>query len=129
MSGDGFLLDTNAVIQLLKGNSDVASILGKADAIALSIVSELEFLSFAGLSERDTELYRLFRARVRVLEVPANDMLFSQMVVAARRQGGMKLPDAIIAATARANGLAILTADDHFRKLKLPWNVKFFRTI
>ena len=41
----------------------------------------------------------------------------------------MKLPDAIIVATARANGLTILTADDHFRKLKSPWNVRFFRTL
>ncbi len=37
--------------------------------------------------------------------------------------------NAIIAATARANSLTILTADDHFRKLKSPWHVKFFRTI
>lgn len=71
----------------------------------------------------------LLRSRIRVLEVPSDDTLFSQMVVTARRQYGMKLPDAMIAATARVNGLTVLTADDHFRKLKSPWKVRFFQPI
>ena len=129
MSGDGFLLDTNAVIQLLKGNSEVSCALERADSVSLSIVAELEYLSISGLNEHDRDLYRLFRSRIRVLEVPADDMIFSQMVVMARRQHGMKLPDAIIAAMARVNALTILTADEHFRKLKSPWKVRFFHPI
>lgn len=129
MNGRGFLLDTNAVIQLLKGNPEVASILGEADSVALSVIAEMEYLSFSGLSDDDVELYRILKSRIRVFEVPANDDIFTQIVVAARRQCGMKLPDAIIAATARTNDLTILTADDHFKKLKSPWKVKFFKTI
>ena len=33
------------------------------------------------------------------------------------------------AMTARANDLAILTADDHFKKLKSPWKVRLYSTV
>ena len=55
--------------------------------------------------------------------------MFTQLVVNARKRNGMKLPDAIIAATARANDLAILTADDHFKKLKSPWKARLYSTV
>ena len=32
----------------------------------------------------------------------------------------------IIAATARANNLTVLTADEHFKRLTLPWKVRLF---
>ena len=34
-----------------------------------------------------------------------------------------------IARTARANNLSVLTADDHFKKLKAPWKVRFYATV
>ena len=63
MNGERYLLDTNAVIQLLKGNSDVSSILGDADSIALSIIAEMEYLSFPGLNDHDVWLYRVFKPK------------------------------------------------------------------
>ena len=39
------------------------------------------------------------------------------------------MPDAIIAATARANDLTVLTADDHFKTLPSPWQVHFYTPI
>lgn len=39
MSGERYLLDTNAVIQLLKGNSGVSSLLENADFIALTLLA------------------------------------------------------------------------------------------
>lgn len=38
----------------------------------------------------------------------------------------LKLPDAIIAATARTNDLTVLAADDHFKLLPPPWQVRFY---
>ena len=61
MNGKGFLLDTNAIIQLLKGNKGLLSIISGADFI-----------------------------------------------------------------TARANDLTVLTADEHFKRLTLPWKVRLF---
>ncbi len=129
MNGNGYLLDTNAIIQFLKGNAELVSLLADADFIATSIISELEYFSFPRLGEEDLQLYQAFRSRIHVYDVPSDDPMFTQLVVNARKRNGMKLPDAIIAATARANDLAILTADDHFKKLKSPWKVRLYSTV
>ena len=46
MSGRGYLLDTNAIVQLLKGNMELIAVLGSADFISTSIVAEKEYLFF-----------------------------------------------------------------------------------
>lgn len=129
MNGNGYLLDTNAIIQFLKGNAELVSLLADADFIATLIIAELEYFSFPRLGEEDLQLYQAFRSRIHVYDVPSDDPMFTQLVVNARKRNGMKLPDAIIAATARANDLAILTADDHFKKLKSPWKVRLYSTV
>ena len=126
MNGKRYLLDTNAIVQLLKGNKELIAVLSAADFIGTSIVAEMEYLSFSGLSDADVALYQAFRGRIQVHDVPSADTVFTQLVVKARKEHGLKLPDAIIAGTAMANGLTILTADDHFKKVKSPWQVKFF---
>ena len=126
MNGKGFLLDTNAIIQLLKGNKELLSIISGADFISTSIISELEYFSFSGLSEEDVLLYKTFRSRIHVYGVPSDDPTFTCLVVSARKKYGMKLPDSLIAATARANDLIVLTADEHFKRLTLPWKVQLF---
>ena len=129
MNGNGYLLDTNAIIQFLKGNAELVSLLADADFIATAIIAELEYFSFPRLGEEDLQLYQAFRSRIHVYDVPSDDPMFTQLVVNARKRNGMKLPDAIIAATARANDLAILTADDHFKKLKSPWKARLYSTV
>ena len=126
MNGNGYLLDTNAIVQLLKGNKELIAVLGTADFIATSIVAEMEYLSFSGLTDADVALYQAFRGRIQVYDVPSADTVFTQLVVKARKEHGLKLPDAIIAGTALAKGLIILTADDHFKKPKASWRTRFF---
>ncbi len=126
MNGSGYLLDTNAIIQFLKGNAELVSILSHADFIATSIIAEMEFLSFPRLEKYDVQLYQVFRSRIKVYDVPSEDSAFTRLVVDARKRYGLKLPDAIVAATARTNNLSVLTADDHFRKMKSPWKVRFY---
>ena len=126
MSGNGYLLDTNAIVQLLKGNKELIAVLGTADFIATSIVAEMEYLSFSGLTDADVALYQAFRGRIQVYDVPSADTVFTQLVVKARKGHGLKLPDAIIAGTAIVKGLTVLTADDHFKKPKASWRTRFF---
>jgi len=126
MNGNGYLLDTNAIVQLLKGNKELIAVLGAADFIATSIVAEMEYLSFSGLTDADVALYQAFRERIQVYDVPSADTVFTQLVVKARKEHGLKLPDAIIAGTAIAKGLTVLTADDHFKKPKASWRTRFF---
>ena len=44
MSGEFYFLDTNTIIQLLKGNQELIKILKEAEFIACSIISKLERL-------------------------------------------------------------------------------------
>lgn len=129
MSGDRYLLDTNAVIQLFGGNRAVEQLLNTSDFVAMSVVTEFEFLSYQALTDADRRQYRAFRACLHVYDVPSDDDILTQMIVSARQRHGLKLPDAIVAATARKNDLTLLTADDHFKKLKSPWKVKFYKPI
>lgn len=126
MNGRGFLLDTNAIVQLLKGNAELVKVVSEADFIATSIIAEMEFLSFSDLSEHDAMLYRVFKSRIQVYDVPSDDPELTQLVIGSRIQFSLKLPDAIIAGTAMLHGLTILTADDHFRKENAPWKARFF---
>ena len=57
-----------------------------------------------------------------IFSTPTPSFNFSR----ARKEQGLKLPDAIIAGTAIAKGLTVLTADDHFKKPKAPWRARFF---
>ena len=126
MSGNRFLLDTNAIIQLLGGNGEIGKMLDAADFVAMSVICEFEFLAFSDLARNDMVEYAAFRSYLHVYDVPSANPLFTQYVIEARKKFKMKLPDAIIAATARANDLTILTADDHFKPLTEPWRVQFY---
>ena len=59
-NGNGYLLDTNAIIQFLKGNAELVSVLADADFIATSIIAEMEYFSFPRLGEEDVRLYHAF---------------------------------------------------------------------
>ena len=126
MNGRGFLLDTNAIVQLLKGNAELVKVVSEADFIATSIIAEMEFLSFSDLSENDKMLFRAFKSRIDVYDVPSDDPELMQLVVDSRIKFSLKLPDAIIVGTAMLHGLTVLTADDHFKKESAPWKARFF---
>jgi len=129
MSGECYLLDTNAVIQMFGGNLSVAQILASSDFVAMSVITEFEFLSYPALTKSEREKFHAFKSRLHVYDIPSDDENLTQTIVSARQGYGMKLPDAIIAATACKNDLTLLTADDHFKKLTSPWKVKFYRPI
>lgn len=58
MNGNRYLLDTNAIIQLLKGNAEIGSLVSKSDFLATSIIAELEYFAFPDLPESDVLLFR-----------------------------------------------------------------------
>lgn len=91
MNGNGYLLDTNAIIQFLKGNAELVSLLADADFIATSIIAELEYFSFPRLGEEDLQLYQAFRSRIHVYDVPSDDPMFTQLVVNARKRRSCRM--------------------------------------
>ncbi|EDX78747.1 hypothetical protein MC7420_7400 [Coleofasciculus chthonoplastes PCC 7420] len=64
MNGNRYLLDTNAIVALLQGNSQLIQLLQDADWIGVSVISQIEFLAFSGLSEADRQLFQQFLQRV-----------------------------------------------------------------
>ena len=123
MIGERLLLDTNAIIQLLAGNAELIAIVEKAHFISTSVICELEFLSFPGLSVEDAELYSRFRSRIHMFGLPENDPQLIDQICLLRVNSGLKLPDAIIAGTAIQNECHVVTADAHFQRIMEPGRV------
>jgi tRNA(fMet)-specific endonuclease VapC len=111
MSGKRFLLDTNAVIALLAGNAQVVDLLRDADWIGISIVTRLEFLAFSGLTDADRDLFSQFVQRVDVIGLGASDDGLLERIIAVRLQHRLKLPDAIVVATAMIAMADLVSAD------------------
>lgn len=117
MSGNRYFLDTNAIVQLLAGNPDVLNILSKASYIAISVICELEFLAFPGLTENDRRLFDSFAKRVEVIDLCSSDSELKDRILAFRSGRKLKLPDAIIAASASVHACVLLTADKRLQKV------------
>ncbi|MEH2215244.1 type II toxin-antitoxin system VapC family toxin [Nostoc sp.] len=117
MSGSRYLLDTNAIVALLQGNSKLLQLLQNADWIGISIISKIEFLAFSGLSQGDRQLFEQFIQRVEVVSLTASDTMLIDQIIQLRQQYRLKLPDAIIAAMALQAIANLVTADREFAKV------------
>lgn len=114
MNGERYLLDTNAIILLLGGDQALASRLQEAEWVGISVVSQLEFLTFPSLSREDQRLFATFAERVEVVSLSAAQVELIARIIELRQARKLKLPDAIIAGTALQRHAALVTADEHF---------------
>ena len=99
------ILDTNAVIYLQKGQ--LAEPLAD-EQYGISIITEIELLSFPGLSDQDEKTLKSFFQEIAVLPL---DEGVKQHAVTLRKRCRVKIPDAIICATAIAHDAVLLTND------------------
>ena len=118
MNGKRYLLDTNAVIQLLAGNPSLIKMVEDSDFLAISVISKLEFLSYPDLTEDEKNAFSELLEDLTVFDLMASDSALMQETVAMRIGGGLKLPDAVIAATALVNDCEVITNDTHFAHQK-----------
>lgn len=117
MSGNRYLLDTNAIVALLHGNPQLFQLLQNADWIGVSVISKIEFLAFSGLGQNDRQLFQQFLQRVEVIGLVATDTALIERIIEIRQQFRLKLPDVIIAAMAIQNSASLVTADQEFAKV------------
>ncbi|WP_293213401.1 MULTISPECIES: twitching motility protein PilT [unclassified Microcoleus] len=75
MSGNRYVLDTNAIVALLQGNIQLIELLKDADWLGVSIISQIEFLVFPGLTQDDRQIFEQFLQRVEVLGLGAMDAI------------------------------------------------------
>lgn len=106
-----FVLDTNVILYFLGG---CLADPFPAGAYAISVISELELLAYPGLVSSEEQRIRDFLA-----DVPITDLTPSvkQHAVNLRKRFGLKLPDAIVAATALALDAVLLTNDQRLLAL------------
>ena len=116
MNGKRYLLDTNAIIQFLAGNASMQEIVAEADFLAISVISQLESFSYPELTEDEEQAFFDFISGFAVYDITSSDIDLARETAKMRTAYSLKLPDAIIAATALVNGCDIVTNDAHFNK-------------
>ena len=100
-----YLLDSNIIIYFLKGL--LADPLPD-DAYGVSVISEIEILSYPSLPADDERLIRDLLATIEVIDLSPD---IRDAAIQLRRAYNLKLPDAIIAGTALALDAELLTND------------------
>ncbi len=107
-----YLLDTNAIIYLVSGRLVLPLPNGK---YSVSIITEIELLSFSGLSVEEEQKIRdllLLLDRVHLTDAVRDE------TISLRRKNRLKLSDAIIAASALIHDAVLLTNDQAFTSIE-----------
>ena len=92
-------------------------LLKDAEWLGVSVISQIEFLVFPGLTQDDRQIFEQFLQRVEVLGLAAIDAVLIEKIIEIRQQYRLKLPDAVIAAMAIQNSANLVTADREFAKV------------
>jgi len=113
MNGSDYLIDTNILIYIIKGNPKVMYF-AKSEILAISYITEMEMLGKFQISETEKQIIGKALAHCHIFEMNAQ---IKQYAINIKQQTRMKLPDAIIAATAIKNNIPLVTADKDFKKI------------
>lgn len=98
------LLDTNILIDFLKGIPEARSEIDLHAEKAISIISWMEVM--AGAPPEHEALTRAFLGRFEIVPLDAD---IAEAAIAYRRDMGIKLPDAVIFASAARHSMLIVT--------------------
>lgn len=111
-----YLFDTNILIYLL--NKRLAEGL-PSGRYGYSVITEIELLSFPALTTKDIEIISRYLSNITLINLtPA----IKQKTISLRRTYRIKLPDAIIVASAIEAGAILLTNDIALHKIEsLSW--------
>lgn len=114
MSGNKYLLDTNFILGILKSDplvlAEVSSRQIHVGECSYSAISRMELLGFYGITLEEESLIRQKLDHFTYLPLTGS---IENVVIDLRQARKIKLPDAIIAATALCSGTELLTLDQH----------------
>ena len=112
MSGIKYLLDTNFVLGLLKATPEAIAIVTERDLLAshcaYSAVTRMELLGYPNMTSDEERLISDRLSKFTYLSISSE---VEDLAIALRRTRKLKLPDALIAATAIHYSLELLTLD------------------
>jgi len=86
MNGERYLLDTNAIVCLLRGDEALHQRLQSAEWVGISILSQIEFLAFPNLSENDGRIFQKFSEAVDVVGLDRTERALIDRIVSLRVQ-------------------------------------------
>jgi predicted nucleic acid-binding protein len=107
-----FLLDTNAVLYLLGGRLAASLPIGHYH---VSVISEMELLSYPKLTADAEKEIQSFLGTVTVVDLLPD---VKTAAIKLRRLHALKLPDAIVAASALVCGATLFTNDAQLLRAK-----------
>lgn len=118
MNGIDYLLDTNFIIGLLQSNPDALALINahqiKSQQCAYSAITRMELLGFPDITPAEELLIEEKLAYLTYLQLtPAVE----NIAIRLRRSYKIKLPDAIIAASALAVGADLITFDKQLQSM------------
>ena len=113
MNGNNAILDSNILIYLSKNELPLA-FLDQFDALFISVISYMEVLGYAF---RNSEEENFVKEIIDLFDVRFINQEIAEIVIKYRKRYRIKLPDAIIAATAEAYGFCLVTRNIDIKML------------
>lgn len=121
MNGIKYLLDTNFILGLLKATPEVLATVTDRDlsasSCAYSAVTRMELLGYPNITSDEELLIADRLSNFTYLPISAE---VENLAIALRRTRKLKLPDAVIAATAIHHGMELLTLDQALQTIAKP---------
>jgi len=108
---DNFLLDTNIVLGFLNGHVKINDFFQQhlaKQTLYVSQITRMELLGYANITSNEETCLNRFLSFVKIL--PISDAVCDQ-AISLRRKTRLKLPDALIAATAICFNFVLVTCD------------------
>ena len=108
------ILDSNTIIYLSKEIISIDDILEENQDISISVITYTEVLGYDFDSEKEEEFIRNF---LNCFDIIYIDEIIVEIVIGLRKKYKIKLPDAIICASAILNKKTLITNDTRLKKI------------
>ena len=114
MNGNKVLLDSNLVIYLAKGLIDFDAVIIDEYEYYISVITYMEILGFSFKSKNEEKNTKELIDQFKLVHI---DNAIIQKVISLRKKNNVKLPDAIICATAMENRMTLYSNDKRLSKI------------
>jgi len=107
-----YLLDTNALIALGNGDRSLQAMLESAQYVATSVICQLEYLAGVAHDDQACSAFRLMLESIDVVDLRHVDVGLTNEIIGIRAANKhIKLPDAIVMASAKLRKATLVTND------------------
>jgi predicted nucleic acid-binding protein len=114
MNGNRLFVDTNILLYFLKGEPEVVKVISDKELV-VSVITEIELLSFPNLTPENEQQIKELLDNCSIQELHQE---IKELSIDIRKKYKVKLPDAIIAASAFFKKIPLLTSDKDFRRIE-----------